>query len=141
MFARRFAPSLSALLIAGLVPCTLPMADARADATVPLPSVTATLYITHQGNGYYLVVVSGQSTAANASCGVRVRGDDPWFDDALFSMGVGYARTDFTGRFNISQVVYRSLLNEDPEGRDEVYAIAEVSGAGSARTNTIEQYF
>ena len=36
------------------------------------PLVWATLYITSVGNGYYLVVVDGHSTAANTPVGIRV---------------------------------------------------------------------
>jgi hypothetical protein len=104
------------------------------------PVVTATLYISYAGNGYYNVVIDGHASAANATVGVRVYGDDPWFDDFLFSI-IGYARTDFAGNFNVRKQVYRSTLDEDWEGQDEIYAIAEVSGAGSVRTNKISQYF
>ena len=105
-----------------------------------LPTVTAKLYISNAGNGNYLVVIDGHSSAANAAVGVRVYGDDPWFDDFLFSI-VGFARTDFAGNFNVSKLVSRSILNEDWEGEDEIYAVAEVSGGGSVRTNTISRSF
>ena len=115
-------------------------ATATSQAEAP-PAITAQLYISYAGNGYYLVVVDGHSSAANAAVGVRVYGEDTWFDDFLFSMG-GYARTDFAGNFNVSQMVYRSVLNEDWEGEDEIYAVVTVSGSGgSVRTNTIRHSF
>ena len=131
------------LIPALLITCLVPTARAHTVAAPlpPLPIVSAQLYITNVGNGYYLVVVDGQSSSPNASVGVRVYGEDTWFDDFLFSMGVGFARTDPSGRFNLSQVVHRNTLNEDWEGQDEIYAIASVSGAGSSRTNTIRRSF
>lgn len=105
-----------------------------------MPAITAKLYISYAGNGYYFVVVDGHATTPNAAVGVRVYGEDTWFDDFLFSI-LGYARTDPFGNFNVSRTVHRSVLNEDWEGQDEIYAKVEVSGAGSVRTNTITQSF
>lgn len=122
----------------------LPAATAAVEAApAPAPfATTAQLFITYVGNGYYQVVVSGTSSARNASFGVRVYGEDTWFDDYLFSMGIpGYSRTDSAGNFVVSQTVHRSTLNEDWEGTDEIYAIADVSGGGSSRTNTISRSF
>ena len=136
----------SAVLGAGL-------ADGTVDAAVPAPAAathtdheltavasTATLYISPAGNGYYNVVVDGHSSAANATVGVRVKGDDEWFDDSLFSFGGGYSHTDPWGNFNVATTVPGSKLNED-WGQDEVYAIVDVSGGGSIHTNTIKRYF
>lgn len=124
-------------------PCTEAAVEAPVAESLPemVPGVSARLYISYVGNGYYQVVIDGQSTAPNASVGARVYGEDTWFDDRLFSMGGGYTRTDFTGRFNFGMTVHRSLLNEDWEGTDEIYAIVDVSGAGSVRTNKISQSF
>jgi hypothetical protein len=133
-FLRTFS---SALLLTCLAPCAAP-----APIAAPLlPIVTARLSITNAGNGYYLVVVSGQASAANVPMGIRVYGDDTWFDDHLFSIGVGFARTGFDGTFSYAQMVHRSTLNEDWEGTDEIYAIADVQNAGSGRTNTISRSF
>lgn len=148
MFANLIHSSVAALAFACL-PCapslpevaTAPAAEATMPPELmPLPVVSAILYIENIGGGYYRVSVSGTSSRPNATLGVRVMGEDTWFDDHLFSMGY-YSRTDPSGYFSVSQVVHRNVLNEDWEGRDEVYAVAEVSGAGSARTNTIRQYF
>jgi hypothetical protein len=118
---------------------TAPASATATPSLAMLPSISAQLYITSVGNGYYLVVVDGQSSAAHAPVGARVYGDDPWFDDYQFDIhGI---QTDSAGRFNLSLTVYRSALDEDWEGRDEIYAIAEVSGAGRTRTNTISRSF
>jgi hypothetical protein len=135
-----------AVLGAGLADGTL---DAAAPAATPATvtqhqitaaGTTATLYISYAGNGYYNVVVDGHSSAANATVGARVKGDDEWFDDSLFSFGGGYSHTDPWGNFNVATMVHGSKLNED-WGQDEIYAIVEVSGGGSVRTNTIRGYF
>ncbi|MBK8100457.1 MAG: hypothetical protein IPK26_25450 [Planctomycetes bacterium] len=130
-----------AFLPALLLGCLLPAAAPAPSPVPPLPIVTARLSITYVGNGYYMVVVSGQASQANVPMGIRVYGDDTWFDDHLFSIGVGFARTGFDGTFSYSQMVYRGTLNEDWEGTDEIYAIADVQGAGSSRTNTISRSF
>ena len=129
------------------------LADGTLDAAAPSATLatvtehqitfagtTATLYISYAGNGYYNVVVDGRSSAANATVGVRVKGDDEWFDDSLFSFGGGYSHTDPWGNFNVATTAPSSKLNED-WGQDEIYAIVEVSGGGSVRTNTITGYF
>ena len=105
-----------------------------------LAATTATLYISYAGSGYYNVVVDGHSSAANATVGVRVKGSDEWFDDSLFSFGGGYSHTDPWGGFNVATRVHGSKLDED-WGQDEIYAIVEVSGGGSVRTNTVKGYY
>lgn len=136
-----FPTLLRALPAALSLTCLAPCAAPAATAVPPLPIVTARLVINYAGNGYYLVVVSGQTSQPNAPMGIRVYGDDTWFDDHLFSIGVGFARTGPDGYFAYSQMVHRSTLNEDWEGTDEIYAIADVQGAGSGRTNTISRSF
>jgi hypothetical protein len=108
-------------------------------ASAQAPPHWARLYITDVGGGYVLVVVDGKTTQANAEYGVRVMGDDEWFDDFLFGMGIpGLTRTGPDGSFNISATVRKSALNED-WGGDEVYAIADVGI--DIRTNTISRSF
>jgi hypothetical protein len=97
----------------------------------------AKLFITPAGNGNYLVVVDGHGPA-NAQVGIRVRGEDTWFDDRLFSYGVP-SHSGPDGAFNVATTVAGSSLNED-WGQDEVYAIADV-GNRSMRTNTIKGSF
>lgn len=134
----------AALIGSGMSPeatlaLTAPAAPIAAPA--PLPTVSARLYISYAGNGYYNVVIDGKSSAANASVGAIVYGEDTWLDDRLFSMGGGYTKTDFTGAFNFGIQVHKSWLNEDWEGTDEIYAVVSVSGGGSSRTNTISKSF
>ena len=109
--------------------------------------MTAKLFISPaEGQpGRYLVVVNGEgfNNSVGKSVAARIRGDDPFFDDRLFSIGVGgFHRVAFDGTFTLSQVVNRSQLNEDPEGRDEVYALVDVDGLNqSVRSNTIKRSF
>ncbi|MBK8978258.1 MAG: hypothetical protein IPM29_20325 [Planctomycetes bacterium] len=151
-FAAKLLTALTAMLPAASEPTAMiagglvaPIAPELRPADVasecaPIPGTTARLAIYPVGGGYYNVVVSGHSTAINAAVGARVYGEDTWFDDFLFSI-IGIARTDQLGNFSISRTVFRSVLNEDWEGRDEIYAIADVTGGGSGRTNTIAQSF
>lgn len=130
----------AALLLACLVPSTQTVAAHREVLAAPLPAVTAQLAIVYEGNGYYRVSVSGQCPVSNATLGVRVYGEDTWFDDFLFSMGA-YSRTAPGGYYSVSQLVHRNTLNEDIEGADEIYATVSITGAGSARTNKITRSF
>jgi len=141
MFLPSFKSFSAALLFAAVLPQAAAEASAPLDSAVllPLPIVSARLAIVDMGGGYHLVVVSGTSTGLSRDFGVRVYGDDTWFDDLLFNV-VG-ARTDPSGAFSVSRVVHRNTLNEDWEGQDEIYAIVDISGAGSARTNTISRSF
>ena len=94
-----------------------------------------TLYISQSENfrGYYLVVVNGEGffESANRTVGARIRGDDTWFDDKLFSIGgSGFERVFRDGTFSLARTVHKSLLNED-WGRDEIYALVDVEGLSS----------
>lgn len=106
---------------------------------------TATLYITPYENhpGEYLVVIDGAGfyNAANKIVGARVRGEDQWFDDRLFSLGGGnFDRVTQEGIFNISTIATANQLNED-WGTDEIYAIVDIQDVGTYRTNTIRASF
>lgn len=106
---------------------------------------TATLYISPYENhpGEYLVVIDGVGfyDEAHRKVGARVRGDDEWFDDHLFGMGGGnFDRVSQEGYFNISTIATAGQLNED-WGRDEIYAVVQMEGGGTYRTNTIRAYF
>ena len=93
---------------------------------------------------HYLVVVNGEGffESVGANVGARIRGDDPWFDDNLFSIGgIGFDRILPDGSFTLSQTVSSSQLNED-WGRDEIYALVAVSGlSGTFRSNNVTGYF
>lgn len=103
-----------------------------------------TLNISPAGNGNYLVVVNGEGFyggPANAQVGVRVRGEDEWFDDRLFSLSPGFpGHVGHDGSFVMSATVSGSALNED-WGQDEIYALVSVQGFGEFRTNTIKGNF
>jgi hypothetical protein len=108
-----------------------------------MPKVT--LFITPAENQpkHYLVVVSGEGFLGSAGkvVGARIRGDDPSFDDKLFSIGgSGIERVGTDGTFTLSQIVSSSQLNED-WGRDEIYALADVDGAGTTKSNTVTGSF
>jgi hypothetical protein len=108
--------------------------------------MNVTLFITPAENqpGNYLVVVNGDGfhTAVGKTVGARMRGDDEWFDDALFSLGgSGIERVGADGSFSLSAIVLAGQLNED-WGQDEVYALVGVDGLGGTfRTNTIKRSF
>jgi hypothetical protein len=100
------------------------------------------LFITPVGNGNYLVVVNGSGfvNAENKKVGVRIRGEDEWFDDTLFSINPGFPGHILGGGFSMSATVPSSALDED-WGEDEVYAVASVEGHGDFRSNTIHRHF
>lgn len=108
--------------------------------------MNVTLYITPAENepGNYLVVVNGDGfyNSVNKKVGARIRGEDKWFDDTLFSIGgTGIERVGGDGRFSLSNTVSAGQLNED-WGEDEVYALVSVEGlSGSFRSNTIKRDF
>ena len=101
----------------------------------------ATLYITPKEGqpGYYLVVVDGEGffNANGKAVGARIRGEDKWFDDTLFSLGPSRV---LGGIFNLSTTVPASSLDED-WGEDEIYALVNIAGSGEIRTNTIRRSF
>ncbi|UOD29034.1 hypothetical protein INH39_26975 [Massilia violaceinigra] len=105
-----------------------------------------TLFISPAENqpGNYLVVVNGEGfyNSVNKKVGARIRGDDEWFDDTLFSIGgTGIERVGVDGSFSLSNTVSAGQLNED-WGQDEVYALVSVEGlSGSFRSNTIKRDF
>jgi hypothetical protein len=117
-----------------------PGANARRTA------MNVTLYITPAENqpGNYLVVVNGDGfyNSVNKKVGARIRGEDKWFDNTLFSIGgTGIERVGGDGSFSLSNTVSAGQLNED-WGEDEVYALVSVEGlSGSFRSNTIKRDF
>jgi hypothetical protein len=90
--------------------------------------------------GYYDVYVSGQfnTNAPSTAVGMRLKGDDPWFNDDL---GVSVSGTAYYGSFSLYARVWHGTLNEDPEGRDEVFATVRSSTGWSADTNNVNGYF
>ena len=77
-----------------------------------MPSVK--LQISPAESSQYLVVVSGEGfygAPTNAKVGVRIKGDDEWFDDTLFSMRLGFpGQVLRDGGFVMSETVPGSRL-------------------------------
>jgi len=104
-----------------------------------------TLYITRSENNpqNYLVVVNGEGfyNSVGKTVAARIRGDDEWFDDKLFSIGVGgFFHVGVDGSFGVSEEVDHNRLNED-WGRDEIYALVDVEGDGTYKSNTVTGNF
>ena len=105
-----------------------------------------TLFITPAENhpGHHLVVVSGEGffESVGKSVGARIRGEDEWFDDRLFSIGgTGLERVLPDGSFGLSKTVANSQLIED-WGQDEIYALVDVQGlSGTFKSNTVHGNF
>jgi hypothetical protein len=117
------------------------MAGATLSAAPAQAAVTqyARLVILPAGGGYYDLFISGQSAKANAAYGIRLYGDDEWFDDYLANR-VGYLQTGPDGYFGTQWRVPGSLLNED-WGRDEIYVKVGVSGGSTLTSNNVNGYF
>lgn len=114
-------------------------------ATAPASAATpqhAKVWITPSEDhpGYYLVVVSGHfnTTTTQSTVGMRLKGDDPWFNDDL---GVSRTGQAWYGDFSLSALVWRGTLNEDPEGRDEIFAYVSSSTGWSTSTANVTGYY
>jgi len=119
-------------------------ASAIVGTVVPASAATpesAQLYITPSWEhpGYYDVVVSGHfnTTTPTTTVGMRLKGADQWFDDDL---GVSVSGQAHYGDFTLYALVWHGTLNEDPEGRDEIYAIVRATG-WSRKTAEVTGYF
>jgi hypothetical protein len=90
--------------------------------------------------GYYDVYVSGHfnTNQVQTTVGMRLKGDDPWFDDDL---GVSVTGQAWYGDFSMYALVWHGTLNEDWEGRDEIYAAVRSSTGWSADTPDVFGYF
>jgi hypothetical protein len=135
LLRRRLAVlAMSAALVTPVVFSTAPALGA--------PAQYAKLYITPslEQPGYYNVVVSGHfnTTARQATVGMRLKGDDPVFNDDLGISATGRA---FDGDFSISTLAPRTALNEDPEGRDEIFAYVSSSTGWSTNTPNVYGYY
>lgn len=102
------------------------------------------LQISRTETGQYLVVVSGEGfhrAAPNAKVGVRIKGDDQWFDETLFPLRLGFPGQILQdGTFIMSETVSGGKLNED-WGQDEIYAVANVDGFGEFKSNVVKGHF
>jgi hypothetical protein len=103
---------------------------------------SARLFITPSDDhpGYYNVVVSGHfsTTRADTTIGMRLKGDDPWFNDDLGVWRTGHARY---GDFSLHALVWGGVLNEDWEGRDEIFAWVDSSTGWSTNTPNVNGYY
>ncbi|HEU4509775.1 MAG TPA: hypothetical protein VFR78_16180 [Pyrinomonadaceae bacterium] len=103
-----------------------------------------TLFITRDENepGYYRVIVDGEGfvESVGKAVGGRIRGDDEWLDDTYFGVGACVQQVLPGGRFTLGKTVHKTQLNED-WGHDEIYAVVEVEGAGTFKSNTVKGYF
>ncbi|WP_456787951.1 hypothetical protein [Cellulomonas sp. P5_C5] len=89
--------------------------------------------------GYYVVVVSGHvHNAPGITVGMRLIGDDPVFNDDL---GVSRSTNTPTGDFSIEVLVWHGTLNEDPEGRDEIFAKVSASNGWTRSTANVNGYY
>lgn len=101
----------------------------------------AELYISPSWDypGYYVVVVSGHvHNAPGVTVGMRLIGDDPVFNDDL---QLSRTTNTPTGDFAIEVLVWHGTLNEDPEGRDEIFAKVSASNGWSTSTANVNGYF
>ena len=60
------------------------------------------------------------------------------FNDDLSVSASGSA---YYGEFSLHRRVWHSYLNEDPEGRDEVFAVVNACTGWSTDTNNVNGYF
>ena len=112
-----------------------------APASAALPQYAQlTISPSQEHPGYYNVVVSGHfnTTAASTTVGMRLKGDDPWFNDDL---GVSRTGQAWYGDFSLHALVHKSALNEDPEGRDEIFAVVSSTTGWSASTPNVYGYY
>src|SRR4051794_24330162 len=136
----RLRRTLSILAVSGaLAGSGLLAAAAPASAAAPQ---YAKLYITPSFDhpGYYNVVVSGHfnTNVTQSTVGMRLKGDDEWFDDDL---GVSRTGQAWYGDFSLAVLVWHGTLNEDWEGQDEIYASVSSSTGWSTDTNNVNGYF
>jgi hypothetical protein len=120
----------------------LPAAAVMAPSASAAAPQYARLSITpsQEHSGYYDVVVSGHfnTSSASSTVGMRLKGDDPWFNDDL---GVSRTGQAWYGDFSLYALVWHGTLNEDWEGRDEIFASVSSSTGWSASTPNVNGYF
>lgn len=90
--------------------------------------------------GYYNVYVYGHvhTDAYSLNVGMRLKGDDPIFNDDLSVSATG---TAYYGDFSMYRLVWKSYLNEDWEGRDEIFAEVSASNGWRYSTPNVYGYF
>lgn len=115
------------------------VAAAPASAAAP-QGATLSITPSQEHPGYYNVVVSGHfnTTATQTTVGMRLKGDDPVFNDDLGVSATGQA---WHGDFSLYALVWHGTLNEDPEGRDEIFAYVSSSTGWSTETANVNGYY
>lgn len=129
------AAAISAVLAGGAAVAVPSTASAAAPQYAKL-SITPS----YEHPGYYDVVVSGHfnTSATQATVGMRLKGDDPWFNDDL---GVSVTGQAWYGDFSLYALVWHGTLNEDWEGRDEIFASVSSSTGWSTSTANVNGWF
>lgn len=132
--------ALAALTTAGIAAVAAPNASAA----------TAQLSITpyEWAPGYWQVSVGGQVAGTypqGFDAVIRIWGEDEWFDDRLATTTT--TSTPYDKYYGKTLLLSRATLNEDPEGRDEIYAGVRIydrrtgSQAESVESNRFHWYF
>ena len=90
--------------------------------------------------GYYDVYVYGHynTSALTSTVGMRLKGDDPVFNDDL---GVSRTGQAVYGDFSLYALVSGDTLDEDWDGRDEVFATVSSSTGFRTSTENWNQHF
>jgi hypothetical protein len=92
--------------------------------------------------GNYKVNVSGSGFAPNRTVNWRLKGEDTFIDDNIIApRGGGFVGPD--GKFAFEANAIGGNLNEDWEGRDEIYADVYYPELGGShhKSNTVKGYF
>jgi hypothetical protein len=119
---------------------------AATNTAVPAVAEYARLSIRPLGSGNYSITVSGRVNLAQptpASYSIKLLGEDPWFDDTPFCEEWPL-NTNVNGGFWHQYTCPGSLLNEDWDGQDEVYAKVTVYESGKyhrLRSNTVKGHY
>jgi hypothetical protein len=95
--------------------------------------------------GNYTVEISGSGFefAANEPAKWRLYSED-WIYDDRISWPHGEGTVSHDGTFFFSDNATGRNLDEDPEGKDEIYAIVSIGGLGSDaeyRSNNVSAHF
>jgi hypothetical protein len=106
----------------------------------------AHLSIRPLGGGEYSITVSGRFNLRQpvpAGYSIKLLGEDPWFDDTPFCEAWPLTTNSYGGFWH-QYTCPGTLLNEDWDGQDEVYAKVTVFESGTShriRSNTVKGYY
>ncbi len=124
--------------VAAAIPLALTSATPASSAPAQWSSISIVASADYPG--YYNVYVWGHfnTTAYQSTVGMRLKGDDPVFNDDL---GVSATTTAYYGDFSFYKLVWKGTLNEDWEGRDEIFAQGSSSTGWSFSGPNFYGYF